>query len=61
MVKSGGLVVATVKESVWMSDGYETEVQRLENAGSVTVKSTDSVPYRQAQGVNAKLLVMTKS
>ena len=61
IAKSGGLVVATVKESVWTSGGYEREVQRLESEGSVTVKSTDSVPYRQAQGVNAKLLLMAKS
>ena len=61
VVKSGGLVVATVKESVWTSGGYEDEVHRLKTIGSVTVSSTDSVPYRQAQGVNARLLVMRKS
>ena len=60
VVKSGGLVVATVKESVWTSGGYEAEVQRLENDGLVKVSSTVAVPYRQAQGVNAKLLVMRK-
>jgi hypothetical protein len=54
-------VVATVKESVWTSGGYKDEVRRLESAGSVTVKSASSVPYREAQGVNAKLLVMAKS
>lgn len=61
VVKSGGLIVATVKESVWTTGGYEAEVRRLEETSSVTVKSTDSVPYRQAQAVNARLLVMTKS
>jgi predicted TPR repeat methyltransferase len=61
VVKSGGLVVATVREDVWTSGGYEAEAHRLENIGSVAVLNTDSVPYRQAQGVNAKLLVMRKS
>lgn len=58
VVKSSGLVVATIKESVY--DLYDAEIQRLKNAGGVTVVSTESVPYRQAQGVNAKLLVMRK-
>lgn len=58
--KSGGLVVATVKEIHWTSGGYEAEVNRLENEGLVDLKSTDSVPYRQGQGVTAKMLVMMK-
>lgn len=61
VLKAGGLVVATIKETVWAEDGYEAEVNRLKGAGSVMVVSTDSVPYRQAQGVNANLLIMTKS
>lgn len=61
VLKSGGLVVATVKEQVWSSGGYEAEVQRLEREGSVKVRSTESVPYRQGQGVNAKMLVMAKT
>lgn len=61
VVKSGGLVVTTVKESVWTSDGYEAEVKRLADQGVVTVRSTDSVPYRAAQGVNAKMLVLVKA
>ena len=60
VLKPGGLVVSTVKELVWSSHGYEGEVKRLEDEGSVNVLSTDSVPYRQGQGVNAKMLVMRK-
>lgn len=60
VLKSGGLVVATVKESVWASGGYEGEAQRLESSGAVEIISSDAVPYRQAQGVSAKLLVMRK-
>lgn len=61
VLKSGGLVVATVKEQVWSSGGYESEVERLRSEGCVKVKSTNSVPYRQGQGVNAKILVMEKT
>lgn len=61
VLRSGGLVVATVKEQVWSSGGYEGEVERLVKEGLAEVKSTDSVPYRQGQGVNAKMLVMTKT
>lgn len=57
---SGGPIVATVKDSVWTNDGYEAEVKQLESEGIVYVQSTASVPYRQAQGVNATLLVMVK-
>lgn len=60
VTKGGGLVVATVKETIWCRGGYEAEVDRLASEGLVTVVSTDSVPYRQAQGVNARLLVVRK-
>lgn len=61
VLKGGGLVVATIKEQVWSSGGYEAEVQRLEQEGLVKVGSANSVPYRQGQGVNAKMLVMAKT
>lgn len=60
VLKKGGLVVATIKETIWTTDGHEAEIQRLEKAGSAKVISADSVPYRQGQGVNAKLLIMKK-
>ena len=61
MVKRDGLVVATIKNSIWVADGYEAEVQCMKDARSAEVISTDLVPYRQAQGVDARLLVMRKA
>ena len=58
--KHGGLVVSTVKESVWSSMGYKAESERLRDECQADVLSTESVPYRQGQGVNAIMLVMRK-
>jgi len=58
--KPQGLVVATVKESVWSSGGYEAEVQRLANEGLVEIVGTGLRPYRQGQGVEAVMLVMRR-
>jgi predicted TPR repeat methyltransferase len=60
VVKRDGIVVATIKDSGWASDGYEAEVQRMKDARSAQVVSADLVPYRQAQGVDARLLIMRK-
>lgn len=60
VLNAGGLVVATIREDVFERGGYEAEVRRIESEGLATVVSTDSVPYREAQGVSAKLLVMKK-
>lgn len=58
--KPGGLVVSTVKEAVWSSMGYKAESERLRDESHADVLSTESVPYRQGQGVNAIMLVIRK-
>ena len=58
--KQGGLVVATIKESVWASGGYEAEVKHLVDSGIADLRSAESVPYREGQGVNAVMLVLVR-
>ncbi|KAK5164011.1 uncharacterized protein LTR77_010102 [Saxophila tyrrhenica] len=58
---SGGVIVATIKESVWKNEGHDMEVQRLEREGAVRVQSTALAPYRAAQDVKAVLLTMVKT
>lgn len=60
ITKGDGLVVATILDDIWESQGYKTEVERLRDEGLVQVLSTDSAPYRQAAGVTAKIIVLKK-
>ncbi|KAM0430170.1 hypothetical protein ACHAPT_006178 [Fusarium lateritium] len=39
VVKQGGFIVATVRESVWQKNGYEDKVKALDNAGRVKLIS----------------------
>ena len=59
--RSGGLVVATVRENIWSERGYEAEVERLSSTGIAKLRSASSMPYREGQGVNAKMLVLEKA
>lgn len=58
IVKKGGVVVATVLDDIWVSGGYEAEVERLKNEGLVGFVSADKADYRRATGVQARVLVL---
>lgn len=58
IIKSGGLVVATVLEDIWESGGYKAEVERLQTDGKVEVLETGLEDYRRGGGVQAVMLVM---
>ena len=60
IVKQGGLVVATVREDVWESRGYEAETDRLKSDGLVDVVSAENAEYMRAAGVKARVLVLRK-
>lgn len=60
VVKAGGVVAATVLDSVWESGGYADEVRRLETEGVVEVVGTAPAAYRRGAGVEARILVMKK-
>lgn len=60
VTKEGGLVVATVLDTLWASDGYEAEVQRLAAQNLVEVISAEPMDYRKGAGVKARMAVMRK-
>ncbi|KAF2105560.1 methyltransferase domain-containing protein [Lophiotrema nucula] len=59
-VKKGGVVVATVLETIWESEGYEAEVGRLEREGKVEVVEKEVQSYRKSSGVGGRVLVLRK-
>lgn len=59
-MKKGGIVVATVLDDIWVSGGFEAEVERLKTEGSVRVVSADKADYRRAAGVQARILALRK-
>ena len=60
ITKKAGVIAATVLDDAWSAGGYEEEVGRLQSEGKVEVVGTEKVPYRQAAGVSARMLVLRK-
>ncbi|KAF2170799.1 hypothetical protein M409DRAFT_18772 [Zasmidium cellare ATCC 36951] len=61
VVKEGrGVVAATVLDDIWEGEGFKREVERLEREGMVEVLGRESMPYRRAAGVHARVLVLRK-
>ncbi|KAH7072017.1 S-adenosyl-L-methionine-dependent methyltransferase [Paraphoma chrysanthemicola] len=50
VVKTGGLVVATVLESHWQEKGFQKEVEQLRDDGKVAVLEDDVHAYRKDAG-----------
>jgi SAM-dependent methyltransferase len=50
VTKKGGVVVATIYDGIWKSEGFEAEVQRMKDAQLVDVLSTERTDYRKAEG-----------
>lgn len=57
IVKTGGVVVATVLDSHWSEKGFEAEVDRLVKEGSVEVVEKDSHAYRKDAGGGRVLIL----
>ncbi|KAI3400735.1 hypothetical protein diail_1944 [Diaporthe ilicicola] len=60
VLNKDGVVVATVLESIWVSGGYEAEVDRLEGEGLVQVVSTDDMEFKKTPGLKGKMIVLKK-
>lgn len=58
VTRPGGVVVATVVEDMWDADGFSAQVTDLESEGEAKMESNDVMPYRQAAGVKARMLVL---
>lgn len=59
VVKTGGIVVATVLDTHWVEKGFEGEVERLANDGKVEVVEKDSHAYRKQAG-GGRIVVLRK-
>jgi predicted TPR repeat methyltransferase len=60
IVKSGGVIVATILETIWEKDGYEAEVDRLVSEGKVELISKDVQQYRKHAGVGGRVLILKR-
>lgn len=60
IVQKGGIVVATVLDDVWSTEGYKQEVDRLKEEGKVEVLSVEKSQYRAKAAVQARMVVLKK-
>lgn len=60
VMKRGGLLVATILDTLWKPEGFEAEVNRLRDIGAVDVLSTKVDDYRQGDNARAVMLVMRR-
>ncbi|KAI1262847.1 S-adenosyl-L-methionine-dependent methyltransferase [Xylariaceae sp. FL1019] len=60
VVKSGGVIVATVLETIWEKDGYDAEVERLVKEGKVYLVSNEVQQYRKYAGVGGRVLILKR-
>ena len=58
VVKSGGFIVATVKENVWERYGYDKEIERLEGEGKVRVVSNKLEDSLAGKNIKMKVPVL---
>lgn len=56
VTKKGGVIVATVKETVWSKQGFDTEVQRLVSGGQVELLGAGLEDYRKGAGAQAYMV-----
>jgi predicted TPR repeat methyltransferase len=61
VLKSGGIFVSTVLDNIWVSEGFEAEVERLGKTGAVEVLSTEVRDYRLADQAKARMVVLRKN
>jgi len=60
VIKTSGVVVATVLDSHWKEKGFEAEVERLEKEGKVEVVEKDVHDYRKDAG-GGRVLILRKT
>jgi ubiquinone/menaquinone biosynthesis C-methylase UbiE len=60
VIKTSGIVVATVLDSHWEEKGFEAEIQRLEREGIAEVVENESHAYRKDAG-GGRVLILRKT
>lgn len=58
IVKPGGFILSTVRDTFWKMNGYEDKVKSLDKAGKLKVVSAELEEYRRGAGVQAVMVVL---
>ncbi|KAF7196981.1 Methyltransferase-like protein 27 [Pseudocercospora fuligena] len=61
VLKTGGILAATILDDIWTKEGFADEVDRLEKEALAEVIGSQSMDYRKAAGVKAKVLALRKN
>ena len=61
LTKSGGIIIATILDEVWLPGGYEAEVKDLEADGLVSWISMELKDYVKGRGDKARFIVLEKT
>ncbi|KAE8355615.1 S-adenosyl-L-methionine-dependent methyltransferase [Aspergillus coremiiformis] len=61
LLKKNGFIVATILDDIWLTGGFDIEVERLEAEGLVKIVSVDLADYRKGPGDKARLIVLEKT
>ena len=60
VTKRQGVVVATVLEEIWLSGGFQNEVEKLTAEKLVTVVTAELIDYVKGHGDKAMLVILRK-
>lgn len=58
IVKPGGFIISTVRDTFWKMNGYEDKVKSLDKAGKLKLVSAELEDYRRGAGVQAVMVVL---
>ena len=60
VTKKKGIVVSTILEDIWVSGGFQAEVEKLKAEGLVKVVTEELIDYVKGHGDKAVLLILEK-
>ncbi len=60
LARPGGVVVATITDAVFDSDGYRAEIERLASEGLITIVAMEKEPYRIGSNMWAHMVVLRR-
>ncbi|EEU37166.1 uncharacterized protein NECHADRAFT_37208 [Fusarium vanettenii 77-13-4] len=58
IIKPGGFIISTVRDTFWKMNGYEDKVKSLDKAGKLKLLSVELEDYRRGAGVQAVMVVL---
>lgn len=58
VTKPGGMIVATVHENVWATEGYARRLEALAHRGAVRIREAAVAPYHEKEGYKCRLCVL---